>query len=235
MAPARPIAASGPDHPGPATHGGIAQIYFRGSSQPGRIGYARQGSSRIRIFGRNRNAILEIAETLLLAALIFFATRLIVQNFRVEGPSMLPALTSSQFLLVNKLAYIAGEPERGDVIVFRSPSNPSEDLVKRVVALPSETVEIRDGFLFVDGRRLDEASYLQPSEMLAMSAVDVPENKYFVMGDNRMQSRDSRRLGSIAAGSIVGQVWLVYWPPDDFGLLDTLRPPLEPAPLRVAA
>ncbi len=148
---------------------------------------------------------------------------------------MRPALESSQFLLVNKLAYVAGEPERGDVIVFRSPRNPSEDLVKRVVALPSETVEIRNGFVLVDGRRLDEVLYLEATVTSDMSAVDVPANAYFVMGDNRAQSSDSRRIGSIAAGSIVGRVWLVYWPPGDFGLLDTLRPQLQPAPQRVAA
>ena len=95
------------------------------------------------MFKRNSNIFLEITETLLLAALIFLGTRLLVQNFRVEGPSMLPSLGDAEFLVVNKLAYLNTDPGRGDVIVFRSPRSPEEDLVKRIVGLPKETVEIR--------------------------------------------------------------------------------------------
>ncbi len=187
----------------------------------------------IPLLGRHRTLLLEITETLLLAALIFFATRLVVQNFRVEGPSMLPTLENAQFLLVNKLAYVASDPARGDIVVFRSPRNPSEDLVKRIVALPSETVEVLDGSVIVNGQRLDESSYLQARVGADMRPQSIPPGSYFVMGDNRAQSRDSRVIGPIPHDSIVGQVWLVYWPPAGFGLLENRPPELLPAPRQI--
>ena len=178
--------------------------------------------------------LLEIVETLLLAALIFFATRLVVQNFRVEGPSMFPTLENAQFVLVNKLAYVASDPGRGDVVVFRSPRNPSEDLVKRVVGLPTETVQIRDGVIVVNGQDLDESGYFDASTAPDMDPRSVPAGTYFVLGDNRSKSRDSRVIGPIPLASIVGQVWLVYWPPPGFRLLEDLEPAMLPAPQRVS-
>ncbi len=186
------------------------------------------------MLGRNTNLLLEISETVLLAALIFFGTRLLVQNFRVEGPSMTPTLENAEFLLVNKLAYLAGDPGRGDVVVLRSPRNSDEDLVKRVVALPDETVEIRAGQIYVNGRRLDEQAYQSAATSPDMPVRRVPPDAYFVLGDNRAQSRDSRHLGTVPRGAIVGQVWLVYWPPAGFGLLEVHAPGFEPAPQRVS-
>ena len=186
------------------------------------------------VLRRNSNIFLEILETVLLAALIFFGTRLLVQNFRIEGPSMSPNLVDAQFLLVNKLSYVASEPERGDVIVFRSPRSPDEDLVKRVVALPNEEVEIKEGSVFVNGRRLNESSYFQNFVDRDMSPMRVPAGSYFVLGDNRLQSRDSRDIGSIPRASIVGRVWLVYWPPSDFGVVPTYSSFFEPQPMRTA-
>ncbi|MBM4435868.1 MAG: signal peptidase I [Actinobacteria bacterium] len=178
---------------------------------------------------------MEIAETALLSGLIFFGARLVVQNFRVDGPSMHPTLADTQFLLVNKLAYIASTPARGDVVVFRSPRSPNEDLVKRVIALPGETIEIRDGFVYVGGLRLDESGYFPESSLPALAARTVPADAYFVMGDNRAHSRDSRSIGPIPRGAIVGRVWSVYWPPNAFGPLAGVSPTLEPAPQRAAA
>lgn len=183
---------------------------------------------------RNSNILLEIAETVLLALLIFFVTRLVVQNFRVDGGSMLPALEDSEFLLVNKLAYLASNPERGDVLVFRSPAKPEEDLVKRVVGLPNEEVELRDGGVFVDGRRLEEDAYFGGITMSRSSRTTlVPEDGYFVLGDNRGQSLDSRSFGIVPRGSIVGQVWIVYWPPGSFGTSLGTKPTFAPVPERV--
>lgn len=184
------------------------------------------------MFRRNSNILLEIAETVLLAALIFFGTRLLVQNFLVEGPSMSPGLADSEFLLVNKLSYLTDDPQRGDVIVFRSPRNPDEDLVKRVVGLPNEVVEIRDSQVYVNGHLVDESSYFSGSIGPDTPAWRVPEASYFVMGDNRLQSRDSRAIGSVPRASIVGQVWLIYWPPGKFGLLPDATPTLVPVPQR---
>lgn len=185
------------------------------------------------MFRRNSNILLEIAETVLLAALIFFGTRLLVQNFLVEGPSMSPSLADSEFLLVNKLSYLTEDPQRGDVIVFRSPRNPDEDLVKRVVGLPNDEVEVRGGQVFVNGHVVDESSYFQGPIGRDTPARRVPGDAYFVMGDNRLQSRDSRDIGTVPRASIVGQVWLVYWPPGKFGFLPDATPALAPVPERV--
>ncbi len=184
------------------------------------------------MFRRNTNVLLEIAETALLAALIFFGTRLLVQNFLVEGPSMSPNLADSEFLFVNKLSYLADDPQRGDVIVFRSPRSPDEDLVKRVIGLPNEVVEIRDGQVYVNDHLVDESSYFSGPIGRDTPAKRVPEGSYFVMGDNRLQSRDSRDIGPVPRASIVGQVWLVYWPPAEFGILPDTTPALAPLPQR---
>ena len=184
------------------------------------------------MFRRNSNLFLEIAETILLAALIFFGTRLLVQNFLVEGPSMSPNLSDSEFLLVNKLSYLTDDPQRGDVIVFRSPRSPDEDLVKRVIGLPNEVVEVREGQVYVDGRLIDESGYFSGPIGRETAPRRVPEGAYFVMGDNRIQSRDSRDIGTVPRASIVGQVWLVYWPPAKFGLFPDAAPALAPAPQR---
>ena len=185
------------------------------------------------MFSRNSNILLEIAETVLLAALIFFGTRLLVQNFLVEGPSMSPNLADSEFLLVNKLSYLTEDPRRGDVIVFRSPRNPDEDLVKRVIGLPNDEVEIRAGQVYVNGHVVDESSYFRGPIARDTPARRVPEDSYFVMGDNRLQSRDSRDIGAVPRASIVGQVWLVYWPPGKFGFLPDATPALAPVPERL--
>ena len=141
---------------------------------------------------------------------------------------MLPSLGDAEFLVVNKLAYLNTDPGRGDVIVFRSPRNPEEDLVKRIVGLPKETVEIRNGQVFVNGQVLDAATYIQDDVARNTPATTVPADAYFVMGDNRRQSRDSRDIGAIPRASIVGRVWVVYWPFSKMGLLPDVDPAIIP-------
>jgi len=187
------------------------------------------------VLRRNSSVMLEITETVLLALLIFFGTRMVVQNFRVDGGSMVPALENGEFLLVNKLAYVAATPNRGDVVVFRSPAKPDEDLVKRIIGLPNETVEFHDGGVYVDGRRLAEDEYFAGvTGIRAGRSLVVPDQAYFVLGDNRGQSIDSRSFGIVPEASIVGKVWLVYWPVGKFGVLPGAPPGFEPAPERVS-
>jgi len=187
------------------------------------------------VLRRNSSVLLEITETVLLALLIFFGTRMVVQNFRVDGGSMVPALENGEFLLVNKLAYVASTPDRGDVVVFRSPAKPDEDLVKRIIGLPNETVEFHDGGVFVDGRRLAEDEYFAGvTGTRAGRSLVVPDQAYFVLGDNRGQSIDSRSFGIVPGASIVGKVWLVYWPVGKFGVLPGATPGFEPAPERIS-
>ena len=187
------------------------------------------------VLRRNSSVLLEITETILLALLIFFGTRMVVQNFRVDGGSMVPALENGEFLLVNKLAYVASTPDRGDVVVFRSPAKPDEDLVKRIIGLPNETVEFQDGGVYVDGRRLAEDEYFTGiTGTRAGRSLVVPDQAYFVLGDNRGQSIDSRSFGIVPQASIVGKVWLVYWPVGKFGVLPGATPGFAPAPERIS-
>lgn len=186
----------------------------------------------VRLGSRYQTAFLEVLETALLALFIFFATRLVVQNFRVQGPSMQPNLSSNELVLVSKLSYLTSQPKRGDVIVFRKPGGDHEDLVKRVIGLPNETIEIREGRIFIDGRLLDERSYVTSPGSTVMQPSAVPSDAYFLMGDNRTVSEDSRRFGAVPIPAIVGKVWVIYWPPSEFGFMPRQAPVPQPAPKR---
>lgn len=189
----------------------------------------------------------ELAETVILALLIFLLVRAVVQNFQVEGRSMEPTFDSGWYLLVNKAIYweinldtvhkfvpfidpgedptryIFRGPQRGDVIVFHPPGENGEaserDFIKRVIGLPGETVEVRDCTVFINGKPLEEPYLDQPMSGMYGPEV-VPAGEYFVMGDNRNNSSDSRSFGPVPADNIIGIGWLTYWPFDVFGLVD---------------
>lgn len=186
-----------------------------------------------KLWSRGRFVGLEIVETLLLAAFIFFASRLLIQNFRVEGRSMHPGLQSDELVLVSKLAYITGSPRRGDVVVISRPGNPEQDLVKRVIGMPGETVEIVNGKIHVNGIGYDEAAYIQEPGNQSMPAVNIADGNYFVLGDNRIESEDSRRFGTVPSGAIVGRVWVIYWPLSDISIFPTTVPEREPLPILI--
>ncbi|MCY4108745.1 MAG: signal peptidase I [Chloroflexi bacterium] len=175
---------------------------------------------------------LEVLETVLLALFIFFATRLVMQNFRVQGPSMHPNLISNELVLVSKLSYINSSPERGDVVVFRKPGGDSEDLVKRIVGMPGETIEMRTGRVFVNGLEIEETGYVDRLGTAVVPPVRIPAGSYFVLGDNRSVSEDSRRFGAVPLAAIVGKVWVIYWPFAKFGFFPEHSPTLIPAPVR---
>jgi signal peptidase I len=172
----------------------------------------------------------EVVQTALLVSLMFLGVRVVLQNFRVEGPSMQPTLNTGEFLWVNKAAYfrwrdrfVLGGPQRGDIAVLRSPeSSDDTDLIKRIIGLPGDHVRIAGGDVFVNGQRLDEpyirfqASYTYPS---SGQDVTVPADQYFVLGDNRPNSRDSHFGWFVPADNLIGRAWLSYWPPTDWGLM----------------
>ncbi|MDE2901000.1 MAG: signal peptidase I [Chloroflexota bacterium] len=189
----------------------------------------------------------EALETLLLGVGAFLILQASVQNFRVQGDSMDPTLVNQQHLLVSKVAYAAspfqtnsgsGEadaannpyvfnpPQRGDIVVFHLADRTSADLVKRVVALPGETVEMRDGRVYVDGEMMDEP-YLTGFDDSNVATEVVPEGHYYVLGDNRAVSFDSRSLGPISRSQIIGKAWISYWPLDRLNVLDADSPPLQ--------
>jgi signal peptidase I len=163
-----------------------------------------------------RAILREIVETAIMTILIFFLVRMAFQNFRIEGQSMEANLHDGQFLIVNKLVYYLHPPERGDVIVFHAPENPSKDFIKRVIGLPGEEVQIADGQVMIDGVPLHETYIHSPSQRSWGPEV-VGESEYFVLGDSRSNSSDSRSWGMLDADAIIGKAWLSYWPPKYLG------------------
>ncbi|MEO6050489.1 MAG: signal peptidase I [Pyrinomonadaceae bacterium] len=151
-----------------------------------------------------------------------------VQPVVVEGTSMLPQLHDGERLLVNKLVYYKfqsvswGHIERGDIVVFWFPHDPDKSYVKRVIGLPGETVEIRNGKVIIDGKQLDE-EYLDTEynqTLPSTQAKKVDEHYYFVMGDNRDNSSDSRYWGQVPEKYIYGKAFFRYWKPSDIGFLE---------------
>jgi signal peptidase I len=132
--------------------------------------------------------------------------------------SMEPNFHDGQFLLINKLAYKLGEAQRGDVIVFRYPRDPSRDFIKRVIGLPGETVEVRSGQVYVDGTLLPDLVNTEPTAYSSGSTTLGPDEVY-VMGDNRPNSSDSHTWGPLSMDLIIGKVVLSYWPPNTWGLI----------------
>jgi signal peptidase I len=165
-----------------------------------------------------RSALREIIETVLLTLIIFFGVRLVVQNFKVEGYSMEPTMHTGQYLLVNKVAYLVGEPQRGDIIVFRFPNDTSRDFIKRVVGLPGETVEVKNGVVLINGAQLDEP-YIRDHPAYTYPAQVVPPEQYFVLGDNRNNSHDSHSWGFMGRRFLIGKAWFTYWPWWQVGLV----------------
>jgi signal peptidase I len=168
--------------------------------------------------GRIKAAVRDILETALLTLVIFLAVRFAVQTFRVEGFSMEPTLRSNQYLLVNKVSYMLGEPQRGDIVVFRFPQDPRRDFIKRVVGLPGEEVEVRGGTVFVNGRALDER-YIASRPQYPYAKKRVPSNEYFVLGDNRNNSHDSHVWDFLPRDYMIGKAWVSYWPVNSWGIV----------------
>jgi signal peptidase I len=190
----------------------------------------------------------ETLQALLLAIGIFLALQATVRNFRVEGSSMEPTLYHGQYLVVNKMRYLRipigrllarlpfspfprdavwepfSGPRPGDVVVFHHPRDSRRDLVKRVIAGPGDTVEIRQGHVYVNGRLLHEP-YVKRRENFTMPPISLGRDEYFVLGDNRPVSSDSRSWGPLPRSAIIGKAWFTYWPPSGIGLIEavTLR------------
>jgi signal peptidase I len=171
---------------------------------------------------RWKGVLREIAETAILTLLIFVLMRAIVQNYRIEGYSMEPNLHEQEYLIVNKISYYLGEPQRGDIIVFEFPgshlSGPEKDYIKRVIGLPGDTVECRPGEILVNGQVIDEPYGPNPGTYYCPPTVLGP-SEYFVLGDNRNQSSDSHSWGPLERRFIIGKAWLLYWPLENFGLV----------------
>jgi signal peptidase I len=162
----------------------------------------------------------EVLETVLPALLIALLINVFVgQATRVEGQSMEPNLHSEQRLVVEKLSYRFHGPQRFDIVVLKVPSQGEELLIKRVVGLPGETVEIKDGGVYINGERLDEPFTDELTQAGRHGQVTVPPLHVFVLGDNRDRSNDSRSFGPVPIENVIGRAWLSYWPLEDAGFV----------------
>jgi signal peptidase I len=232
--PAQPVASTASEEqprPEGYAHLGPEEVALPFAGTTGRGGTRR----------RFKRVAWELVQTLVLAALIFLLVRAVAQNFRVEGPSMEPGLHNGQYLLVNKAVYFKlnlgtlskyipfigaedGEeaflfhgPQRGDVIVFRYPKDPDRDFIKRVIGVPGDSIRIDDaGTVFVNGEALKE-NYISDSSPRSLEEQIVPPDSYFVLGDNRPNSSDSRNWGFVPEENIIGKAMLSYWPLSELG------------------
>jgi signal peptidase I len=168
---------------------------------------------------RGRSALREMLETVLLTLLIYVLVRsFLFENYRVVGYSMDPTLDDQQYLVVNKLEYRLHQPQRGDIIVLRDPQHADRKLIKRIIGLPGEVVETGNGQVIINDRPLQEP-YIGGPTRYSQPPTRIPEDHYFVLGDNRNNSSDSHSWGSLAQENIIGKAWFSYWPPADWGLI----------------
>ncbi len=176
-----------------------------------------------------RRSFRDTAETVIAAVLIFVALQATTQSFEIDGRSMFPTLEDNQRLLVNRFVYarspvsLMGDdgyffhgPQRGDVIVFRPPTNSSTDFVKRVIGLPGDTVDIHGGEVYVNGELVTYVDDFTDERQFFEFPIEIPEGEYFVLGDNRGASNDSRNWGYVHADDVVGRAWFMYWPMRSF-------------------
>jgi len=186
----------------------------------------------LRILKTIGSFLLNFIEAIITALAIFVIIYLFLfQPHQVKGNSMRTSLLESfhdkEYLLTNKLVYNFDQPQRGDIVIFRAPHNQDYDYIKRIIGLPGETIKIEDGQVYINDQVLDESDYLpeevktNPGKFLKEGEeMTIPLRKYFVVGDNRPNSYDSRTWGFISIKDIVGKAWLRYWPVKKMGLID---------------
>ncbi|MBM3944128.1 MAG: signal peptidase I [SAR202 cluster bacterium] len=191
-----------------------------------------------------RRFLRDLIETVLMALVIYLALQFSVQPYKVEGSSMHPTLQQGEYVLVNKLVYWhfsedflirvapflsedddsniwpAHPPRRGEIVIFKFPLDTSRNFVKRVIGVPGDVIEITNGVVFVNGVRLDEPYLMSHSEVCTgrygcRGPYEVPADTYYVLGDNRGASDDSRNWGPVPVEDIIGREWVSYWPLDN--------------------
>jgi len=161
--------------------------------------------------------LLDILETVVLSVVLFAGINAISARIRVDGFSMQPTLQNGEFVIVNKLAYKLGSPQRGDVIVFLYPRDPKQEYIKRIIGLPGDNVKVSNGKVIVNGQTLNEPYIASPPRY--QTDWNVPQGKLFVLGDNRNNSSDSHDWGPVPLDYVIGKALFVYWPPKAWGVI----------------
>ncbi len=176
---------------------------------------------------RLKSTIKEYTESILIAFVLAMAVRtFVIQAFKIPTGSMQPTLMPRDRILVNKFIYRFRKPERGDVVVFRYPMDPKRDFIKRLVAKPGERLKIEDGYIYIDGERIDQHAaikqiyYYNRGEFgNSPEGTRVPEDNYFVLGDNSAFSQDSRYWGFVPRKHVLGKALVIYWPINRIGII----------------
>ena len=175
------------------------------------------------ILRRMGSFFLDVLQVIVFAISLFlFLYLLVMQPHKIKGDSMQPNYPNGEYLLTDKVTYRFNEPKRGDVIVFEAP-NGYDEYIKRIIGLPGETVSLKNGHVYINHKLLKE-DYISDSVatngnlfLKDNEEVKVPPNNYFVLGDNRPYSSDSRSWGFVARNKITGRAWFIYWPPKNAG------------------
>jgi signal peptidase I len=177
------------------------------------------------VLGSIGTFIYSFIETVVIALVIAVVLYLFIMTpHEVPGNSMHPTYKNGEYLMANKLTYRFGEPQRGDVIIFQY--SDTQDFIKRIVGIPGDTIMIKDGNVFINGQQLNEDDYISESVytrggdyLSEGETISIGEEEYFVLGDNRPHSSDSRTFGPISESKIKGKAWIVYLPISEFRIV----------------
>lgn len=162
---------------------------------------------------QEKGPVREIFESIAIAVILAVVIRVFLfQFFVIPSGSMEPTLTEGDMIAANKIIYRFSEPKRGDIIVFKYPLNPDRDFVKRLIGLPGEKVQIKNSTLYINGKKVAEPYLPKGLKFQDYGPVTIPKDKYFMMGDNRNNSLDSRAWGEMPRENIIGKAAIIYWP-----------------------
>lgn len=171
---------------------------------------------------------LDFLETIVVSLAIFAVVYIFLfQPHQVDGQSMMPNFQNGEYILTDKISYRLHAPKRGDVVVFHSPQDERVDFIKRILGVPGDTLKLSKGYVYLNGTKLQENYLNDPGNVLSGrflregAEIEVPHGQYFVMGDNRNHSSDSREWGLVSMSQIVGRAFFRYWPVNAFGLVET--------------
>jgi signal peptidase I len=162
----------------------------------------------------------EIGITILIAVAIFISLRFTIQGYTVRYSCMLPNIEDGEWIMVSKASYFSSDPERGEVIVFWPPEDVNSEypFIKRVIAQPGDTIEVKNGKVFINNIPLEE-EYIREPPHYSLAPESIPDGEYFVLGDNRNNANDSHQWGTVPADNIIGKALFIYWPPDKWGII----------------
>lgn len=168
------------------------------------------------MFTEIRDWLITIGEAVLLTT---FLILFVAQSFLVKGYSMEPTLHNGERVMVEKVSYRFRKPKRGEIVIVKNPLQKEEKYIKRIIGLPGDQIDIREGSLYINGVLLEEDYIAEPIAFWYQKSCEVPPGHVYVLGDNRNHSDDSRRIGPIPLDHVLGRVAFVYWPFKDFELV----------------